>query len=90
MATINKRVGKKSNKKLMSEITATEKRATEKTTTGKMGNGKLGNRKTRQQKWADRKKGQHKVIVQKEWQRYCRLQKKMATGKMSNKNGQLT
>ena len=55
-----------------------------------MGNGKLGNRKTRQQKWADRKKGQHKVIVQKEWQRYCRLQKKMATGKMSNKNGQLT
>ena len=84
MATKNKRVGKKSNKKLMSEITATEKRATEKNGNRKMGNGKLGNRKTRQQKWADRKKGQHRVTVRKERQRYFRLQKKMATGKMSD------
>jgi len=44
LATKNKRVGKKGNKKLMSEIMATEKRAMEKTATGKMGNGKLGNR----------------------------------------------
>jgi len=54
-----------------------------------MGNGKLGNRKTQQQKNRPvGKKEQHKVIVRilwKEWQRYFRLQKKMATGKMSNK-----
>jgi len=58
---------------------------TEKTATEKMFNGKLGNRKTRQQKWAGRKKGQQKVITRKERQRYFKLQKKMATGKMTNK-----
>jgi len=58
---------------------------TEKTATEKMFNGKLGNRKTRQQKWAGRKKRQQKVITRKERQRYFKLQKKMATGKMTNK-----
>jgi len=58
-------------KKLMSEITATEK-----TATGKMVNGKFGNGKTLQQKRAGRKRGQHKVIVRQERQRYFRLQKK--------------
>jgi len=49
-ATKNKRVGKKGNKKLMSEITATEKRQQKKTATGKwatenLATGKLGNKR---------------------------------------------
>jgi len=42
-ATKNERMRKGGNKKLMSEITATETRATEITATGKMVNEKLGN-----------------------------------------------
>jgi len=50
----NKWVGKKGIKKLMSEITAIEKKQqTENWATGKLGNGK----------WAGREKGQHKVSV---------------------------
>ena len=60
----------------------------------KKGNGRLGYRKIGQPENSATKnrpvgkKEQHKVIVRilwKEWQRYFRLQKKMATGKMSNK-----
>jgi len=44
-ATKNKRVGKKGNKKLMSEIMATEKRATEKRATEDWATVKFGNEK---------------------------------------------
>jgi len=62
----------------MSEITATEKRQQkkrqpEKWATENLATGKLGNKN------GPVEKGQHKVFVRKERQRYFRLQKKMAT-----------
>jgi len=65
----------------MSEITATEKNSNRKNGQWKIGQPENSATK----KWAGRKKEQHKVIVRKEGQRYFRLQKKMATGKMSNR-----
>jgi len=65
----------------MSEITETEKKQQpEKWAMENWATGKLSNKKR-----AGRKKEQHKVIVREEGQRYFRLQKKMATGKMSNR-----
>ena len=53
-----------------------EKRATEKNGNRKNGQRKIGHLENSATKWAGRKKGQHKVIVRKERQRYFRLQKK--------------